>query len=238
MIALVLLVGQLDRPALAGDDKEVNAILDKAIKALGGEKQLIDFKAATWKSKGKMIFGGNENPMDAQITIEGLKRYRNEYVAEFNGNEVKGVNVLNGDKGWRAVGGNLMELDENGLVRTKRTLYLQMIPTTILPLKSEDFQVEKAGDEVLKITGPDKIEFKLYFDKKTGLPAKVVADVQGFQGEEVTQETTFSDYKDFDGIKKATKAVTSLDGETFHEEQVTEFRLLKKVDPERFAEPK
>jgi hypothetical protein len=62
--------------------------------------------------------------------------------------------------------------------------------------------------------------------------------VIGFQGQEYTQETTFADYKDFDGIKKATKVEVKRDGEKFQEMEVTEFKVLDKVDPDAFAEPK
>jgi hypothetical protein len=66
---------------------------------------------------------------------------------------------------------------------------------------------------------------------------KLVARVVGFQGQEYTQETTFADYKDFGGMKKATKLVSKRDGEKFRDEQITEFQILDKVDPKTFSEP-
>jgi hypothetical protein len=114
------------------------------------------------------------------------------------------------------------------------------------PLKTEDFKVESAGEEkvgdaetdVVKVTGPDGKDFKLFFDKKSHLPVKLVAQVRGFMGEEFTQETTYSGFKDFDGIKKATKHVVKRDGMAFIEAEITEFKVLDKVDAETFAEPK
>ena len=91
---------------------------------------------------------------------------------------------------------------------------------------------------ILKITGPDGKDFTLSFDKESGLPVKLVAKVLGFQGHENTAETTFEDYKDFDGIKKATKIEVKRDGETFQKMKITEFKVLDKVDPEAFTEPK
>jgi hypothetical protein len=61
--------------------------------------------------------------------------------------------------------------------------------------------------------------------------------VVGFRGDEYTQETTFADYKDLDGIKKATKIVSKRDGEKFRDEEITEFKVLDKVDPKTFTEP-
>jgi hypothetical protein len=49
--------------------------------------------------------------------------------------------------------------------------------------------------------------------------------------------TTFKDYKDFDGIKKATKVESKRDGEDFLKSEVTEFKVLDKVEPATFSEP-
>jgi hypothetical protein len=232
--------------AWADDDKDPKAILDKAIKALGGEEKLATIKAATWKSKGTITFGGNANPFTAQATVQGLDNYRSEFEGEFMGNKVKGVSVVAGDKGWRKFGDMNMELEKDGLTNEKRNVYLAVIPVTLLPLRDKGFKMEAAPEEkidgkaaaVIKATGPDGKDFKLYFDKESGLPVKEVAKVVGFQGDEANQETTFGNYKDFDGIKKATKIVSKRDGENFMEIEVTEFKVLDKVDPKTFSEPK
>ena len=70
------------------------------------------------------------------------------------------------------------------------------------------------------------------------MPVKQVAKVIGFQGQETTQETTYADYKDLGGIKKATKVQMKGDGEKFQDMEVTEFKVLDKVDPDVFTEPK
>jgi hypothetical protein len=56
-------------------------------------------------------------------------------------------------------------------------------------------------------------------------------------GEEFTQETTFADYKDFDGIRRPTKIASKRDGEPFITQHLTEFRALSKVDPKTFTQP-
>ena len=65
-----------------------------------------------------------------------------------------------------------------------------------------------------------------------------MARVPGFQGGEFTQETTYDDYKDFGGIKKATKVTSTRDGQKFLDLEITEFKVLDKVEPDTFAEPK
>jgi len=124
--------------------------------------------------------------------------------------------------------------------------YLQLIAVTLVPLKGKGFKVEAAGEEkindkpavILKVTGPDGKDFKLYFDKEGGQPVKMVATVKGFQGEDFVQETTYAGYRDFGGIKKATKVESRRDGKKFLEQEITDFKVVDKVDPEAFAEPK
>jgi hypothetical protein len=243
VLAAVLLCG-LGSPARAADAKEV---LDKAIKALGGQDKLSSIKAATWKGKGKITFNDNDNDFTTNSTVKGLDHFRSEFEGEFGGNTVKGVTVLAGDKGWRKFGDNSMEMDKDAVANEKRTVYLQVIPITIVPLLDGDkFKTESAGDQKVggkdaagvKVTPKDGKEFTLYFDKESGLPVKLVAKVVGFQGEEFTQETTFSDYKELGGIKKATKTESKRDGSKFLEVQITEFKILDTVADKEFTEPK
>jgi hypothetical protein len=240
-IMFVTAMGSLVR----ADDKDPTAVLDKAIKALGGEEKLKKVGAASWKTKLTITFNGNSNDFSSHATAEGLDRYRSEFEGEFNGNAFKGVTVLNGDKGWRKFGDMKMDLDADGLANEKRQVYLQIVPGLILPLKGKGFKLEvvaeeKVGDKpaaAIKATGPDGKDFTLYFDKESGLPVKLVAKVIGFGGDEFTQETTYKDYKEFDGIKKATKTESKRDGEDFIKAEISEFKVLDKVDSKTFSEP-
>jgi hypothetical protein len=226
-------------------DPDPGAVLDKAIKALGGEEMLKKAETATWKSKGTLTFNGNDNAFTVQSTTQGLDHYRSVFEGQFGDNEIKAVAVVNGTKGWRKFGDNNMEMGDDELANEKRNVYLMVTPMTILPLKGKGFKVESAGEEkvgdkpaaVLKVTGPDSKDFKLYFDKESGLPVKLVARVIGFGGEEFTQESTFSEYKDFGGIKKASKSVSKRDGEDFVKSETVEFKVLDKVDPKTFTQP-
>jgi hypothetical protein len=230
----------------AGDDKAAQAVVEKAIKALGGAENLGKVKAATWKSKVKMNFGGNENDMTSQVTMQGLERFRQDLEGDFQGNPAKIIFVINKDKGWRQFGGKTDALENEGLASQKRGVYLQLVPLLMLPLKDKSFKVLSSPEQqidgklasALKVIAPDGKDFQIFFDKDTGLPVKVIAQVVGFGGQETMQEMTFGNYKDFGGIKKATKLTTSRDGQKFMDMDVLEFRVLDTVDPMLFTEPK
>ncbi|HEY2154491.1 MAG TPA: hypothetical protein VGH33_02600 [Isosphaeraceae bacterium] len=248
LLGAMLAAALLSAPAVQAraDDKEVAAVLDKAIAALGGEEKLAKAGTATWKGKGTITFGDNTNPIKTTTTVQGLDKHRAEFEGTFNDNDVKGITVIAGDKGWRKFNDDVMALDGDDLASEKRRAYLQAVPMTILPLKGKDFKVasapeEKVGDKpaaVLKVTGPDGKDFTLFFDKESGLPVKLVATVRGFQGEDFTQETTFADYKDFGGVKKATKVDSKRDGMKFVSIESSDFKALDAVEPGTFDEPK
>ena len=242
MTGFVACQGNLAR----ADEKEAKAVIDKAIKAAGGEEKLAKARFLTWKVKGTITINGDDGQVTGKTTTEGLDRYRAEFEADLNGNTVKGVVVLNGDKGWRKLGEETMELDADTLANEKRSAYLQLATTLLVPLKGKGFKIESAADEkvgdkpasVVKATGPDGKDFTIYFDKESSLPLKLVAKMIGFQGDEFTQESKYSDYKDFNGIKKATKVETKRDGERFLDGEVIEFKVLDKAEPQTFTEPK
>lgn len=222
------------------------AIVDKAIQAIGGEAKLSTVKAFTWKSKGKINIQGNESDLSSEATLDGLDHFHQVFNFNIGGQKIKGVVVVNGNKGWRLFGDMGGELDKDALANAKRSIYLDAVSTNPLLLKEKGFKLEACPDEkadgkpaaCIKVVGPDGKDFKLLFNKETGLPVKEIAKIIGFQGDELTQERTFSSYKEFDGLKVATKIEVKHDGEKFLEADASGFKVLSKVDPKLFAEPK
>jgi hypothetical protein len=243
--ALTLVFVTATGRSVRADEKDPNAILDKAIKAAGGEEKLKKIDAITWKTKASIIINGDSNPFSIHATVQGLDHYRAEVEGEFGGNSIKGVVIINGNKGWRKFGEEKMDMDEDSVANEKRQIYLQVIPTKLVILKDKSYKLEavdeqKVGDKPaagIKVTGPDGKDFTIYFDKESGLPVRIVAKVVGFANDEFTQETTLKDYKDTDGTKKAMKSESKRDGEDFIKSEITEFKVLDKVDAKAFDEP-
>lgn len=237
------LVGVLAGGPARADD--AGAVLDKAINALGGEAALAKAGTATWKTKGVLTINGSENNFTTETTVKGLDHHRGQFEGNFDGNQFQAISILAGDKGWRKLGDNVVTMSDDDLANEKRTAYLQVANATILPLKDKAFKVETAGEEtvdgkpaaVLKVTGPDGKDFKISFDKESGLPVKQVADVIGWMGETYTQEITLSGYKDFGGVKRATKFEMKRDGEPLLIQELTDFQVLDSVPADAFAEP-
>jgi hypothetical protein len=229
-------------PTPADEQPGTGAVLDKAIQALGGQDKLSKVKAATWNARGKITIDGKEHPFTADFALQGLHQYREEYATELLDRKAKEVAVLYGDKGYRNIADLSSDLDAQGIADLKRTIYLVIIPATIVPLKDKSYKLEtlaeeKVGDRpaaVIKVTPPDGKDFRLYFDKESGLPVKLVARIVAVGGGEFTHETTYAGYKDFGGIKKATKITTKRDGAKFMEQEITDFQVVNRLDENAF----
>jgi hypothetical protein len=234
------------------DDREVAAILSKAMKALGGEDTLSKIEAVTWKTTGwmNMLFQGPEHvKCTGELTIAGLDRSRSELTMFDSGGEKLRIrSVLNGDNAWLSWGDVPLKPTQHapGL---KRSLYLALIPVTLAPLKDPRFKIEVGGDEkvgdrpavVLNVTCPDGETIKVSFDKESGLPLKAVGKALLIDDPDMnldaTQELTYSNYKDFGGIKTAAQIDFKSKGlNGFNRKlEVIEFKVLKSVDPSVFS---
>lgn len=230
-----------------GFAQDAMAVIDKAIKAHGGEEALGKIKAYSWEAKAKMFFGGNESAAKLKQTVRGLDHFKQEFEGDFGGNAVSGVSVLAKDKAWINFNGMGGPMDETQTANAIRGAYINGIAVTILPLKGKEFKTTLAGEEKVgdkpaigvKATGPDGKDVTLYFDKESGLLVKLVAEgMAGFGGDEFKQEVLLSDYKEAGGIKKAMKSKVLRNGEAFIDQEMTEFKVLDKVDDSTFAEPK
>ena len=84
------------------DEKEAKAILDKAIKAMGGKEKLGKVEAFSYKTKGVFTINGEDREMNGEVTVKGLNHLRRE----FGNDQFHGVVVVSGDQGWRKFGDN------------------------------------------------------------------------------------------------------------------------------------
>ena len=235
---------------LASAAEGADAIINKGIKALGGEARLAKARATTSKIKGTFISGENASEFKVEQTTDGLDRMRSMFEGDFGGHKFTATTVIDGDKGWRKEGEmEVMVLEGEQLADEKWGHFSQTIALTLVPLKGKSlaFKTEAVGDEKVgekpaagvKVTGPHDKDFTIYFDKETGLPVKIVAVLPDPKSvsQEFTQETYFSDYKDYSGIKRAKKVEIKRDGQTFIKIELVDVQVLEKVDDKTFAKP-
>jgi hypothetical protein len=165
-------------PGKANADDGAKAILDKAIKALGGEEKLKSVQAFTWTANASIKANRKVSDSVFLVTFQGLDHVRRDFRTRAPYRV-----LMSGDKGWHTAGGQYRPMTKEALERQKRMTYLQVASTLLVPLKSPGFKYEAAGEEevrgkpalILKVTGPDGKDFTISFDKESFLPVKEVA---------------------------------------------------------------
>src|SRR5438128_11704286 len=84
-----------------------------------------------------------------------------------------------------------------------------------------------------------KPEVNLYFDKQTGLPAKLEFNAKDNEtlDKEVPHEFFFTQYKEMDGVQVATEMVWHKDGKKYLTREIKELRPAERFEAGVFAEP-
>ena len=220
-------------------------LLDKAIKATGGEAKLTKLQAMTIKGKGTYFQDGQKLPFVLSWWNVGADKYRQTIEIESMGAKSQETWVMNGKDGWHKLG-PLVEakvMPKEELEETREEVYFNWI-SMLAPLKGKEFKLTPLDEA--KVDGKAVVGFtvarkgnrdaKLYFDKETGLLAKGERKVKD-EGKELTEETLFSGYKDVDGVKMAMRVVVRREGKPHAELDITDAKLEEKLDPKLFTKP-
>jgi hypothetical protein len=219
--------------------EEPKEIIEKAIKATGGEEKLAKFKAQTWAAKGTYYGAGEGQPYTAEYAVQLPDKIRVDIKNVF-------ILVYDGDKGWMKMGDNAQEMTAEQLAEQKEQQHAHYI-TTLLPLKGQDYTLATLGDSKVgdhpvvgvKVSSKGRRDVNLYFDKDTNLLAKGEWTVKAMEegGKEVMQETLYSDYKDVEGVKVPMKIVLNRDGKKYVESENSDVKPADKLDESLFGKP-
>src|SRR5579859_6363032 len=145
MIVLVAL-GVVSGPAVADD---VKAVLEKAIKAHGGESNLSKYKAAKVKAKGVMSVMGADVEFSVDATSQLPDLLRVELKLDIMGQAITVVQVYDGKKGWASGPMGTMELDGAQLDELKEQAYGNYVENLTPLLKDKQFELKLIGEEKL-----------------------------------------------------------------------------------------
>lgn len=202
---LVLLLGG-SRPA--GAAEEPRALIERAIKAMGGAEALQQKLATHTKMKIKSHFNGAEQsiPMEGEAWEFGQ---RSKLSIQFRIADTKtaATVVVNGDKSWAAMDGQVHDFGKDEIEEQRLSKYVDRVTglTALLADKGftltpmADFSVDGHPGARLKVSCKGQPDTTLIFDKKTGL--LVMYSYQAKRSgdkKEVLHETILSDYREPD----------------------------------------
>lgn len=232
-------------PARADDAADARAVVEKAVKAHGGQENLDKFPAHSLQFKGNFHGMGQAIPMTGVVAVQGLEKQKLDVEVEAGGQKFRVVTVLDGDKGWTRMGDETNAMDKDQVAEAKEQAYAGWV-ATLAPLKDKKFTLATIGETKIdqrpavgvKVSCKGHRDVDLYFDKETMLLVKTETRVKDDgSGQEVTEESFAGEYKDVQGTKQAMKFTVKRDGKLFVEGEATEYTLTDKLDPSTFAKP-
>jgi hypothetical protein len=242
VLAVGLLLGSIR--ARADEQADAKALLDKAMKAMGGQAKLAKLNTASAKGKLAGSPDGAEITVDFDGIWQGTSQHRANLEVQHDGKNFKGVLVVNGDKGWLKKEDNTEDAPDGVASFIQNIFYAGRMPQLLPSLTDKAYKLTLTGEiQVgtqaalgLSISHEGHKDVSLFFDKDKGLPIKSEIRLADPRGKEITVEYHYSDYKDYGGVRLCSKIAFKLDDKDFTIE-LSDLKALDKVDDGQFDRP-
>jgi hypothetical protein len=217
---------------------EARALVEKAVEAHGGKKNLAKLAAMRLKCRGTAYIGGQTIRFTAESLTRLPDRDKRTVEAEAGDGTVTWVFVSAGKKSWKTYQGDQQPVTADELAGNDAALQLAR-QRSLLPLLHDrslrrahlgEITVEGRAAVGIKVTAAGHKDVDLYFDKASGLLVKSVRWGRSPEDREVSWETYYLDYKEVDGVRQPMKYVQKHDGKTYTENEVVEVRFLDRID--------
>jgi len=220
----------------------VDQILDKYMKAIGGEQKVRALTSFVAQGSGSGFggFGGNTH---VEVIAQSPDKRATYITYPDDPQRGDSTRTFDGHAGWLTTPLAVVhkyELTGSELDGAKvdaelsfpyqiKTALTNLHPGPIATIKDKDLQL-------IQGTGPRGMIVTLYFDRQSGLLVRTVRYGRSPIGRLPTQ-IDYADYRDVDGMKLPFRLTFSwLDGrDTF---QLNTIDVNAKIDPKRFGEPK
>jgi hypothetical protein len=229
--------------ALAPND--ARAIVERAVKAHGGEERLSKLRASRVKVKGKVIVGEMEVPFTAETTVQLPNKFRVVVQATVMNKTRTVTQVLNGDRGWISIDGQTREPSPAELTRMKDLMYVDGVVRLLPLLQGKGFELtllkeSRVNDrpvQGIRVSSKGFRDVNLFFDKDSGLLIKTERTVTNEQGRDVMEEEFHSEFRDVDGYKRPTKIVVFQDGKKITEGELIDVKNFDSLPESEFGKP-
>lgn len=244
-VALLAVVPALMLAAPVRAADEAKEIIEKAIKAHGGQEGLTKYKATQSKNKGKIDLPGVGEVDFTQETSAMLPdKVRESMELSIAGQKVSVLTLINGDKMVIEVNGKEIDVPAAAKDAIKDLGYMLKVGRLASLTTEKGFELSLiGGDKVegkavvgVRVSSKGHKDISLYFDKKTNLLAKLehrTADAT--TGNEISEERIVTEYtKNKDGMPIPKTVLVKRDGKKFLEAEVLEVTYLEKLDDSEF----
>lgn len=233
-------------PVRADDDAQLREVIAKAIKAHGGEDNLMKYKGSVAKTKGKFYALGEGADYSGEFSLQLPNRIRTEVQFKIGDQNVMFLQIIDGNKGWRKIGDNTEELDKDAIAESKEQMNASNI-THLICLKDKDYKLSTLGEVKvgnrpaigIRVERKGYRDVSLFFDKDKHLLLQMeTRGKDAMRGDqEYTATNRYDDYKKVEGMMVAHKVTIKHDDKLFVEGETTDVKLSEKLDDSLFEKP-
>jgi hypothetical protein len=225
----------------ADHTEDARKVIASGIKALGGQANLLRYKAVMCKGEGTIHVEGR--PVACIIRLVFQPPFQHNQV--LSGTGFKVTTVLNGDRAWRSTNGIVIELNKEQVREYKQVLFSEQVAGLTPLMTAEGLTLSLLKESTIegtlcigvRVRHKNYRDVTLHLDRKTGLLMKMEMVVKD-RGSFFAQETFFHDYEIFDGLRRPRRVITTRDRKEYMSWEVTENKALeKKVGDHHFARP-
>lgn len=226
------------------------SIIERAIAAHGGAERLSRIRADKVRLHGKILLPGKDGPVlvpfSGETTIQLPDKFKNVFQMNVNTDKKFDlVQILNGDKAFVTVNGQLQNLPPAALAEMHETMYLDRVVRLVPLLTDRGYELTALGKskannrEVtgIKVSMKGHKDLRLFFDDETGLLIKSEHVLDNIGGKEVLQEEFYGDFKDFNGYRRPTRIAAFRAGQKVLEAEMLDVKYFNKFDDTEFAKP-
>jgi acetyl esterase/lipase len=245
MLLLAGLTLALPLPARCDAADDVRAVLEKAIKAQGGEAKLTRLRVMHFKAKGTVKLA-SEVPFTLETSWQWPNQLKNVVTLD-TAKPTTLIESIAGEERWSSEDGKPGSLGGVKLDELRSQAHVRRL-LLLTPLRDDPLYELSLLDEIriddrpavgIRVACPGERDVKLYFDTASGRLVKLERRIYDDSAKkEVLQEEFFSDYQNSDGVTTARKHRWHRDGKKALEMTLTEVRYPDRLDAKLFADPR
>jgi hypothetical protein len=241
LVALSSLTGA--GPALAQETTQ--ALIERAIRAHGGQERLARARADRVKMKGTLAVGTARVPFVSETTVQMPGQLKSVVEMTTGGKSHTVVHLINGERSSVTIDGKDQPLTPALRAQVRQMLDLdhamRLVPLLRDPLYRlsalPEMKLSGRPTAGVRVTVGGQRELRLYFDKATALLVKTEYELDGPDSKKVRHEAFYGAYREFEGHRRPGKIVAFRDGTRVMDAEVVEVKYFARIGPAEFTRP-
>jgi hypothetical protein len=243
MIGILLFLSVTTSPAESKSEfaPEVRSIIERGIAAQGGEKQL-ERLSKSWRAKIR----GKRGKHEVSGEVVNSAPHKSRLTTSINGWIPFDIVVVdNGEHAWSRIAGITRETIGKDLEEMRDGEYRHHVQNLLPLIREPGFKATLLPETTvanqrasgMRIQSQGHRDIDLYFDNKTGLLMKTQSKLLPAGKPPIVLEKILSDYRDFDGLKLATKFTKFENHKLTSVEEYVDIKFVDHIEDREFDKP-